>query len=214
MRAAVRIVVACLLGAVMTVVVAWGCATWAHTGSDDFDYDVPGPGERYGLDSRVPGDWVTGTWLRHRGFGIEYDWVSEMVWMGSLPGMMGDRQNRTFHRVAVGWPLHAMEWVCDRDVRLDPRGAGQSVWLRGFKPIRAGRIGWTGDRRLPVKPLMLGFAIDAAVYGVAVWSLIWGWRLVRAKWRVRGGRCPACGYDLAGLDGCPECGAGSAMVGS
>lgn len=207
MRTAGIIGVCLLIGAATTWVVAWGCATWSGTVESDFDYDRPVAGGHYGLGSRVPLDWDHGTWLWHRGFGIQSDWVSEMPWLGSRPGIMLGKQNRTLHRVAVGWPAPALEWVCDGDLRLerDPSGR-EPVWLRGLDPLRGGGVGWAGDRRLPVKPLWIGFALDTVSYGAAAWCGLWGWRVARSALWVRRGRCAGCGYAAAGLSGCPECG--------
>ncbi len=46
----------------------------------------------------------------------------------------------------------------------------------------------------------------AIAFGVAGAALeVLGWRAVLRS-RIRAGHCPRCGYDLAGLSVCPECG--------
>lgn len=59
---------------------------------------------------------------------------------------------------------------------------------------------------LPLRPVWPGFAVNAALYAGVCWVLLATPGFVVRWRRRRNGRCPACGYDLAGLDRCSECG--------
>ncbi len=62
---------------------------------------------------------------------------------------------------------------------------------------------------LPTAVLWPGFAVNAAFYAGVCWVLLAAPGVVVRWRRRRRGRCAACGYDLTGLDACPECGGGA-----
>jgi hypothetical protein len=117
--------------------------------------------------------------------------------------------------VATGWPLLALRFSYTYTVdRLPMNGrqggaAAPASWVsRGYFATTAGR--------LPTDPLVPGFAINTLFYP-AILALPLSFFPIRRRLRARRGRCPKCGYDLAGLAGaerggegaapCPECGA-------
>jgi len=61
---------------------------------------------------------------------------------------------------------------------------------------------------IPLRPVFPGFLYNTLIYSIPfagfILSLRW-LRVWKAKRRVRRGQCVACGYDIAGLDRCPEC---------
>ncbi len=64
---------------------------------------------------------------------------------------------------------------------------------------------------LPLDPVWPGFAFNALSFGGGAWALLAAPSLVgvavgRRRRRRRRGLCVACGYDISGLDTCPECG--------
>jgi hypothetical protein len=64
------------------------------------------------------------------------------------------------------------------------------------------------QNRLPLFPLMSGFAIDTLFYAAIWFGLFFGFASARRAVRRARGRCPMCGYDLRGAleKGCSECG--------
>jgi hypothetical protein len=68
---------------------------------------------------------------------------------------------------------------------------------------------------LPLRPLWPGFAINTIFYAAMLWLLFYGpgkiRRFIIVRGRIRGHRCPACGYQIAPGGGigpvCSECGA-------
>lgn len=120
------------------------------------------------------------------------------------------------HRFRVGWPFRAAYW----DVHLIPgkgnRAQVDAVFAR-IHAVSGLRIGierprWLiGDeyRRVPVVPIAFGLFANAAFFA-AVWLFSGSiWRTVRQRRRRSRGRCTACGYELAGLPRCAECGLAS-----
>jgi hypothetical protein len=66
-------------------------------------------------------------------------------------------------------------------------------------------------RQVPLRPLWPGFAINTIFYAAMLWLLWIAPGKIRRFIRIRGHRCPACGYQIAPGGGigpvCSECGA-------
>ncbi len=79
--------------------------------------------------------------------------------------------------------------------------AGAIMMLGGFAPASIGLAegAWTGSS--------VGLWCALAVGTVGVAFQVLGWRAVLRP-PLGAGHCLACGYDLAGLERCPECGTG------
>lgn len=101
----------------------------------------------------------------------------------------------------AGWPWMTMARRGADDAR--PRA---STWIgRTFE--RGLPIG--KDNALPLAPIWPGFWLSAAMWGAIsglFWTSVRAPRRIR-RWRRRlAGRCESCGYQLAGMAMCPECG--------
>jgi len=61
---------------------------------------------------------------------------------------------------------------------------------------------------LPTGVILLPFLANTLAYGVLTVGLVWFFRSLKRRLRVRRGRCGACGYMLGVrvASGCPECG--------
>lgn len=79
--------------------------------------------------------------------------------------------------------------------------AGSLLMLAGFAPASIG----VAERTWNSSSVGLWIAMFIGTVGVVFQIL--GWRAVLRP-RLGPGHCQECGYDLAGLDRCPECGAG------
>jgi hypothetical protein len=88
------------------------------------------------------------------------------------------------------------------------------VWADGQSNFDEPLVeGWApafiGSRRLPLRPLWPGFALNTLFYAGLAWGL---WQVplaIRRRRRRRLNRCMKCGYERAGLvadAACPECG--------
>ncbi|HYE61169.1 MAG TPA: hypothetical protein VD997_04165 [Phycisphaerales bacterium] len=199
-----------LLGAATTVLVSWSLAAWGKLEKSEFRR----PPERAVTAARVrvPEAWTVRTWLESWGFGVDHQLISECVWMGSTLGMMsGMGPQRTMLRAGMGWPLLAMEYSDVDDTNRAAVGTGVKSWWELGVPLPAKYVGtgkfWRSDRRLPLRPLWPGFAVDTLVYA-CLWAGVLG---VGGAWvrrrRVKRGVCAECCYPVVG-GVCPECGRG------
>lgn len=212
MRIASRILLFLLLGALLTVAVAWSTALFSRVTHVEIRHAPPVTSGRirsaaFG-DWRIPVDWNVHTHVAASGPGVRYGLVTESVWMGSTLGMISGSQNRSMERVRVGWPLPALEYrgEMDESVRLAPANLAR-LRLEGIRPpVRASHLYLGADRRLPIQPVWAGFLIDTLLYAAILFTITAAPRsLIRAR-RRRRKRCPYCNYDLQTLTTCPECG--------
>lgn len=110
-----------------------------------------------------------------------------------------------------GWPMRSLEyqWTHTQPMLVN-------VWL--FKPpaeasLRTGLPVSTSITRsperthLPLMPVWPGFVVNSLFYAAVAGAILFAPGAVRRARRRRRGRCLACGYDVRGLDTCPECGA-------
>ncbi|MCI0365066.1 MAG: hypothetical protein L0219_14405 [Phycisphaerales bacterium] len=127
----------------------------------------------------------------------------------SIPRRRADARNpvdgvRFYHELAAGWPLPALGWT--RANTHEPGKTSQRLFGGFSLP------GWLAkacrSETVPIRPIWRGLVVDAVVYGLAWFVLLFGFGNVRRLLRSRVGHCPKCGYDLRGdlKRGCPECG--------
>jgi hypothetical protein len=188
-----------VVGAAATVAVAWGCAMWSpiQTTVDPF----PNPA---GIADTVDPDGVVGLFRGEGGMGWEY-----MVLRGERFTTLGRRNvwwtgpyGGVYHRVA-GWPLLALRSrVQVLDSQVSSRGSDGNppriaVRQRRRWELPAREIAFRGiatkdlpdwiraypDRRLPLVPMALGFAVDTLTYGVAFALLACACRMARPRLR-------------------------------
>jgi hypothetical protein len=183
-------------GLAATVLISWSLAAWstltsAEVNRPPFDSRFPP------LGITPPAGWELRTWVPRRGPGLRHDIVTEMEWIGSRLGMMEGRGNRYMERAAAGWPVPCLQWATDDDTKPGPI-------LRGL-PVPLPHREWP-ERRLPLKPLWAGLAVDVAVWTIAAMVLVTWFGFVRANRRIRRGLCPWCAYPASGTAVCPECG--------
>jgi hypothetical protein len=206
------------LGAVVNVLVAWGCARWAtfdplNINERAYDIDVP-----TSITTREPAlvsnasnaPYRPSRWLRmtSSGFGRTYEHYSFE---------RGDSEDWRYHTIeSFGLPCNAL---CFQRSPKDTRPV--SDW---YMPGRV--TGWRGgfslhdprwfnpgpERILPLVPLPLGFTINTFFYAVLLYLPFAAFSTLRRRRRLRRNLCPSCGYSLAGAVPtnntitCPECG--------
>ncbi len=105
-----------------------------------------------------------------------------------------------------GWPMLSMDWVSAYS-SLE----GDSVRNDNPNIISAGIVMPSGlpshyRGRLPLRPIFPGFYINTILWAVLVWLTILGPGQFKRWNRKRLGKCIACGYEIADLATCPECG--------
>jgi hypothetical protein len=231
-KAVTTVIVWLLLGAILNVAVAWGCALCP--------YDPPA----FGSSPREFYDYLaqdgSRVWLVVR-FG--YLHVSQrnglQPWLmpphidratyerllpewslflaGSPVGNQVDAHGNTGHMMyyeesAIGWPAFAFQSSGQRiGTGADFRTTGVQLpmWIQKMH---------LGTAHLPVQAIWPGFAINTVFYAAILW-LLFAAPFALRKWRrIRRGMCAKCGYDLRGsphpsplpegegVPVCPECG--------
>lgn len=117
------------------------------------------------------------------------------------------RRNDCALTIDTGWPARALRYTATY-----AEGVRQSSGVRW--PVNNGRFA-ASCGGIPTTPLP-GFAVNTLFYAAsvgAIFAVPLSASPIRRRLRARRGRCPKCGYDLAGLAGadpdatCPECGA-------
>ena len=206
MKRRLAIAAVCLfLGAVINVLVAWGIGALVESGNlnvepaaegDDWPVTPPEgwPRPDYVMSSRALG-------FRNEGGSF-----------GLTNGRSGPRWSMFIR--SYGWPM-----LCGRtrdagnvkDATYFPVWSGD--WFEGVVPPPFLNSNPFAYNCLPLEPLWPGFAANTAFYGGLVWLVGFGPFVLRRTLRRRRGCCVRCGYDLAGLSRCPECGTGAKTAG-
>lgn len=216
MRRWVKTIAVCLaLGAVTTVVVAWGCwlrATWPRNGNaplEDFQISrIQSPGYWDGRGSRTIGYAVyflvsegsSACWIEYPPLEIDHEpsWVGE--WLKNDPTELGPPPV-----AAAGWPALCLGAVSTYQTRVSSYAPSIPLWT---KTINTGYSPFSERLCLPLRPLLAGLLIDIGFFS-AIWFVPLGViPMIRRARRHRRGLCPACAYDLRNLSAarCPECG--------
>ncbi len=184
-----------LLGAVVNVAVAWGCAL-GHTDYMNNEKHPPSLDDLRWWKERAPQGFPpqpVGA-ADSYGFGLTYAFLWELE--GEVHHTLGDNAAR----FRAGLPRRSMElsrWVeWSKRLTVEQDLARIPLW-------------WSSkDVVLPLRPLWLAFAVNSLFYaivaGIVLASIVALRRLIRRK----RGLCVACGYDIrhAEHDVCPECG--------
>lgn len=90
--------------------------------------------------------------------------------------------------VEVGWPYR-----CVRTAEAHP------YRFRGLKR----RSQQLAELR---RPMLAGLALDTAILGVTLWTVLFGPGILIRGFRGRRGMCPHCGYPIGQTAVCSECG--------
>jgi hypothetical protein len=215
MRRLLKLGVFLMLGAIVNVAVAWGCALW-------LPYPV--------LFTPTPIE-CPDTWPAY----LQESWpaparAEERAGLGHSVGCIGvsiidmtsgDAQSSagdfitsarlTVHRFGI--PVRSMRWeehglnARGRSIELLIAAADAAGWRKGIRtsiPIDQGMM----RRRLPLTAIWPGFAINPIFYAAIIWLLFLGPGKLQRFIRISRGRCQACGYQIAEGVGpvCSECG--------
>lgn len=231
-RRARRIGAFLLLGAVVNVAVAWGCAAWSPFRRLSY---VAMPGhvlaKPYWLQvERVAGFGaerheivaVFGSNIRpdSQGF-IKYlpslHSDEKMIWTIVAPSWSRlGVEDRAGRQVAIeaehasGWPMRAL-W-CTLEVECDLKDALKKTENADMESgillePRAQSDELLHGRRLPLIVLRSGFAANTLFYAATLWLLFAAPSAWRRRRRARRGLCAVCGYPVGASEVCTECGA-------
>ncbi len=206
-RRLLMVVTFLLLGAVLNVAVAWGCALWGPMvssgppGGDLFPKLAPGTS----WPRPVPAEWPSpsyGSW----GIGL---FMSTGTFGGHNPKDQAVSEGRPrdygLSVFRYGVPFRALE--CQYLSRIyEPYARTDTLMAAVRSPDLISSSRSFGV--IPLRPIWPGFAINTLFYTAILWPLICGPFALRRHPRRKRGLCVTCGYDLRGnlSHGCPECG--------
>lgn len=201
-----RLIVCGVVGVVATVLSAWALTCRAQSmwffRPSSWSSSGPQAGLQFEWQTDVPALWprANKTWRFHWiGFRQTETRYSESRVSGRT--VYWDQNIHTELCRYSGWPMEALKSRTLLGPGLPwPYGDGLRVASGAAKQ---------GSFVLPLRPVWPGFAVNAAFYAGMCWVLLAAPGVVRRWRRRRRGACAACGYDLAGLEACPECGAPS-----
>ncbi len=204
------------LGAVLNVAVAWACAIWSPVCRDPLAIHIQHPPDvlsgAEGRSAQQPSYENTAS-----GFGYtEYLTGISMRSTVASPAANNDpleSSGRTDpwtlwspysdpQAATAGWPLRTLDWSVPKHA-----SGRSSIYREGLR--FPGTMAWlrvAPDRRVPLRPLWLGFAVNTlffAIVAASVWTPIVA---LRRYFRCRRGQCPACGYPVGVSGVCTECG--------
>ena len=201
-----------LLGAVVNVAVAWGCA-------------VVAPEYRTLQVQTVERDGGREAFLLLAAFGSEIvrpagassPWEkifrpalrlspSHSVW--GVARRRGPKSSGVSVEEANGWPALCLRWYSSgRKVHggLD-LGGTRSYAILVDGTTRSPTGGGVGNRTIPLVPIWPGFAVNTLFYATLLWLLIPGPFALRRFLRLRRGLCPKCAYPIGESSVCTECG--------
>ena len=188
-----------LAGAVMNVVVAWGCRL-----------AVRGP-QRFS-PAYQPSDASTTAWWNENkpegvtdelaGFAImkRFGWTRDML-HGDDGGIFRILPSGNIHITGQMQDVHMVMRVT---AGLPMRSLLGHSWSRKGATIQ--QSGIITRRWLPYLPMWPGFIVNTLLYAVVLWLLSGGSFRLRRLIRVRRGLCPKCAYPRGESDVCSECG--------
>jgi len=111
---------------------------------------------------------------------------------------------------AWGWPFRALcggYETPESGVRIPPNFQPKRHWAIVTPHWRNGMPrAEMGLLVLPLHPLWMGFAGNAALYGLVATLLVWSPRALFRWWRASPGTCAGCGYPMGVSPNCTECG--------
>lgn len=188
-----------LFGALATTAIAWASAAWT-----EFDLLYVEPSDEW-IDIATADPSCRPTDIEsHRsttlGATLQADWAAAR----------GDTDAATFvwegHQLHAGWPFRALSWSYTQfysTLKLLPL----SSYSAGIRlPHDNSAFAPSLERRLPVRPLPVGFLADSLLWAMLAFGGVSTITACRRAWRRRRNRCAECGYLLGRWGDCPECG--------
>ena len=199
-----------LLGAIINVAVAWGCAAfspipmqsapskWMWMAQSDRDWwDEHAPPQ---VEKLLVNEWG-GERSTVRGVGIQLKLMS-----GQSHVLGTDSVPEYCQSTSSGWPLSAFSgelWQLPKAYTVE-RFTRDAWKISEMKLLPSGMYSW--PRLLPLRPIWSGFAINAIIYAAVACILFFAATSVRCRRRIKRGLCPACAYPVGTNPRCTECG--------
>ncbi len=179
-----------LLGAVVNVAVAWGCARWSNAGLGRAGVIWPDKGDPPVAAQRIWDRYAQEDWPPFDDYASRSGWGKsvEMLRSIAIVDVGGVTRFRMYFvsQSKAGWPLRTFQ-----------RGSSINAWERRNVEIV-----------IPYAPLWPGFAVNTFFYAATLWLFIPGSFALRRFLRLRRGLCPKCAYPMGESAVCTECGCG------
>lgn len=218
-RLLTRILICLILGTIINIAVAWGCAALLSTppvvANSGWSWrHGAGYYEMFASSDAFQSDWglvdVTGTSFISRTKQIAAASELENDVPGSVLQLLGFGNGNfppDYYRMSsvrgFGWPFQSF---------------ARSTFERGTRAIHGGwastgqstqyTMEVSSKTSLPLYPMWSAFCANALIYAISLFLMIASYQAVKRWLRSRPGHCPKCNYDLRGdlSVGCPECG--------
>jgi len=129
----------------------------------------------------------------------------QAVVLNNIGAASSSARGSTYFVMAVGWPCVAMYAVCNQDG--DNTGWRQFINVRGLDSAKL--LASSTIPGIPTGIFWDRFLIDAAIFSLGSWLILFAPGTLRLIHRTRHGLCLHCAYDLKNLavgSKCPECG--------
>ncbi|MCH8824954.1 MAG: hypothetical protein IH984_15770 [Planctomycetes bacterium] len=194
-----KLVLFLLLGAIVNVAVAWGCAMWSPTTHEARVADSPFLRDLVGF-----GYTLRRVVIQHQ----DYEIIGETA-DGRLIVEGNSSPLRTMFisdTIRAGWPMRSCLGNA-KGSNETRRWTTRIIYPSLILPERWRLL--SARPRLPRQPIWPGFAINTIFYATILWLLTLGPFTARRIIRRKRNHCIKCGYDLRGNSGgevCPECG--------
>lgn len=204
-----------IAGVIISIAVAWGCALW-EKGPPEWEKTLHSVNERSGGFIRTARGTSVVEVVSPEHLQANIDHPSVTVRRGpqswSIAQAVGYVERATPQGAsrgcvfAYGWPFRCVwaRFTRDqfRDYVLADGDWAIVVGERNYWPPKVQKV-------LAVRPLWLGLAVNALLYGTLIALLSGTFVFLRRRRRSRSGLCATCGYDISGAThaNCPECGA-------
>ncbi len=214
-----RIILFLVLGAIVNVAVAWGCAMQLppDLGSPDSvqastEHTEVTLRRQFG-DVRIAAD-VRKIYAMHF-MAVSWNELAEALPWGSpfrdpawvdeeVRSRLGAREGQFFEHLH-GWPMLSMHGRATMIFPPNTAAAPPHVQWEGLYEI----VPLTNEYRLlPLRPIWPGVLFNTCLYAAMLAFLVYAPGSIRRTLRRRRGQCVTCGYDRRGnpCGSCPECG--------
>jgi hypothetical protein len=196
-RRAFQTVVLLILGAIVNVAVAWGCAVYSERGISLDEVAINEVQILKLLNEQSPG---ADQWTAFDGHQRDLRGLTLTAACGiRIPSESGQfcAENLTCSKFDCGWPMRLTTKV------LSAGGIQQGETKYGIGPFMVIK-NW--QRHLPYKPILTGFAINTLLFSFVLWILLLLTFKARQWRRSCRGLCPACAYPIGTSPVCTECG--------
>ena len=224
-----------LLGAIINIAVAWGCAGCLDPSREFSNPSSTGYSSRYGpcwrynewhqpggarlIAEEQTGYWNAGAQTPPYVSSESEAFVPDWSVLSSIPAEEPyPNTGRDWIDDVHGWPCYALRstfgpfhgFVNRIDVADGIPLAGYTrpfiVWWSSHQMGGMHSRSLPEPRSLPLRPLWPGFAINTIFYAAIVWILVAVAEGVCRRQRIKRGLCPACAYPVGASDICTECG--------